>query len=662
MTIPLVQGCLAATALVALAATRWRAAVPWLALCAGAQIAGLQLVEAGPIVRYERLWPHFLLGPRLPWFVVFSLLAAVTCVGSWRTRRSLLWPAWHGLGWASVLSGGAFLLAFSAFPQLNPQKYALEAGIRAAVAVVQLAALALAVRALPDAALEPVAPFLGRFDPARVRVVAFASAGLALVLSLAAYQAHPHVPDEVAYWIQAQDFSMGRISSPVGAVPDAFEVFMVPCRASHCFSVAMPGWSAVLSLGIAAGVPGLVNPLLLGVALWLAARLFARHLEPREANLALLLLAASPWVLFLGMSLMQHMLTLVLGLAAALATSIGLEKPGVRWAVAAGIALGALSLVRPQDAAALAPVLGFTALLGQGRLRLAPPVTMALSAMAVAALIGVHDHALVGDVFREPLVDYMDTFGGHGHNALGFGPDRGFGWRGLDLLPGHGLLDVVLNALQNATATQIELFGWGAGSLTLLALALPRLRCRLFDLVLWGLIASNLLETSLYWFSGGPDFGARYWFPMAVPLVVLTVRSLGALAPPSRPGAGSRLVAGVCMASGLALCVFVPWRAIDKYHHYRGMQPGAAALIASAPPGALLIVRGTPRRDYDSARVYAPLGVDPDAPLVARGDSPARIAQLLDAYSDRPVVWIDGPSLTGAGYARGQAPIATSSP
>ena len=32
-----------------------------------------------------------------------------------------------------------------------------------------------------------------------------------------------------------------------------------------------------------------------------------------------------------------------------------------------------------------------------------------------------------------------------------------------------------------------------------------------------------------YWYSGGPDFGARYWYLILVPLVVLSVRGLQAL-------------------------------------------------------------------------------------------------------------------------------------
>ena len=32
-----------------------------------------------------------------------------------------------------------------------------------------------------------------------------------------------------------------------------------------------------------------------------------------------------------------------------------------------------------------------------------------------------------------------------------------------------------------------------------------------------------------YWFSGGPDFGARYWYLVLIPCIVLAVRGLDVL-------------------------------------------------------------------------------------------------------------------------------------
>ena len=77
----------------------------------------------------------------------------------------------------------------------------------------------------------------------------------------------------------------------------------------------------------------------------------------------------------------------------------------------------------------------------------------------------IYNQAMTGDPFRFPIMAYADKTMGTGANALGFGPEKGVSWSGADPFPGHGLADVMVNALLNTVATNIELFGWGIGSL-----------------------------------------------------------------------------------------------------------------------------------------------------------------------------------------------------
>ena len=87
---------------------------------------------------------------------------------------------------------------------------------------------------------------------------------------------------------------------------------------------------------------------------------------------------------------------------------------------------------------------------------------------------------------------------------------------------------------------------------------------------------------------GGPDFGARYWYMMLVPLIALTVRGVMSLSPTLSPTLSSsqppstpspvlsvhttQLLSAVVLLSVVSLVAFVPWRSIDKYWHYRGME------------------------------------------------------------------------------------------
>ena len=252
-------------------------------------------------------------------------------------------------------------------------------------------------------------------------------------------------------------------------------------------------------------------------------------------------------------------------------------------------------------------------------------------------------------------MDYTDRVYGPGRNAMGFGPDRGLGWGGLDPLPGHGPLDVLINGNLNLFQINIELLGWSVGSVLALTLLLVARRMRPAD---WGMAAAAGLVIgahALYWFSGGPDFGARYWYLVIIPLIVLSARSLLEFGSGSEGGrtwaAAAVLVAGV-------MTVFVPWRAVDKYHNYRAMRPDVRVLAEEQQFGdALILVRGNQDPDYQGALVLNPLDLTGPGPIYAWDRSLEVRAELLAAYPDRPVWVIDGPTLTGAGWTVLTGPI-----
>jgi hypothetical protein len=171
-------------------------------------------------------------------------------------------------------------------------------------------------------------------------------------------------------------------------------------------------------------------------------------------------------------------------------------------------------------------------------------------------------------------------------------------------------------------------------------------------------IAAIIGVHSFYWFSGGPDFGARYWYLILVPCVGLTARAVPALADRLAAVTGEaaerarvQLLAGVSALALSALICFFPWRAIDKYHHYRNMRPDVRRLAAAHDFGrSLVLVRGRRHPDYASAAIYNPLDFQADAPVYIWDRDPAITRAALQAYADRPVWVLDGPTRTGAGF------------
>ena len=337
------------------------------------------------------------------------------------------------------------------------------------------------------------------------------------------------------------------------------------------------GWPAVLAIGVLLGVPWLVNPILAGLNVLLAYALARELYDRRIARWVLLLLFISPWHVLMAMNFMTHTLTLTCGLGATLFVAWARRTHRARWMLAAGGLVGLASLVRPLEGLILAGLLGLWSL-GIGGARLKTPALAAfiLGVVAIGGLAIPYNKLLTGNPFTNPIMAYTDKRFGIGANALGFGSNRGWGWA-LDPFPGHGPLDAAVNANLNIFSLNIELFGWSAGSLLLLALLLLSGTLRKADYLMLAVIATVFGVHTLYWYSGGPDFGARYWYLMLFPCVVLTARGIQFLVMTLKSNANSlnhlRVAIAIFSLCMLTLVNYFPWRAIDKYHHYLGMRP-----------------------------------------------------------------------------------------
>ncbi|MCP4262244.1 MAG: hypothetical protein GY774_32795 [Planctomycetes bacterium] len=166
-----------------------------------------------------------------------------------------------------------------------------------------------------------------------------------------------------------------------------------------------------------------------------------------------------------------------------------------------------------------------------------------------------------------------------------------------------------------------------------------------------------------YYFSGGPDFGARYWFLMIIPFVALTVRGIETLQTKLSNRMTNPSVAAARVKIGvLSLCLFglvnyFPWRATDKYHHFRGMRPDIRQLAVENSFGkSLILIRGD-STDYPSAWFYNPVDLRTDVPIYAWDRSQKVREELVRSYSDRPIWIINGPSITGRGFEVVDGPI-----
>jgi hypothetical protein len=646
----------------------------WLALTVAGWCASLQLVDAPPRVAYQHL--HVVPTNPAHWIAlaigVVQLMLLLT-VGRTHVAAVVHWIRTNfRLPLAIVVAG--LLIVPAAVPSRDPAAYLIELAASSSLQLLALGSLVAAIRSAPDSFRALVTGLADRLlgpagvtGPHRIDAwvirLALGAVGVAAILAWFVYEAHPHVPDEVAYLLHARYLAEGMLTMPIPPVPASFNIDLMYYESSRWFSPVPPGWPMMLAVGVWLGAPWLVNPMLGGVAIILCYLLLGQLTEARETRLTTLLLASSPWFLFMSMNFMTHTLSLVCALAAAVGVATSRRNGSWIPSLLAGVAVGATSLVRPLEGLTTAVLLGFWSLSARGRLfRLAPSVALVVGTIATGLLVRPYNAMLTGSSREFPLMAYIDKYYGPGSNDLGFGPNRGLGWSGLDPFPGHGPLDVVVNGLLNIAQLNVELTGWPIGAVVLLTLVLT-LRgtaLRRADWWLVAVIAAVVGAHTLYWFSGGPDFGARYWYLIIVPCCALMARSISRLdervggAAHSSPGL--RSVALMLMA--LTLVVYVPWRATGKYRHYRGMRADIRHLARQHRFGrSLVLVRGARHPDYASAAAYNPIDLKADAPIYAWDATRELRAALLKAYPDRPVWIVDGPSVTGGAYRVSAGPL-----
>lgn len=541
------------------------------------------------------------------------LLAGMTAgplVGAWMApaeglEESLLYRL-RGFSAIGVL-GGAFLVFLSLVPAiLDRPASGLETGISDRVRR--------AVRFLQG---EPAAR-----RRIALGVVAFV---LASGVGLLVLQDFPNSSDENSYVTQARIFATGRLWVDSPPSPDHFRArsFILDEARGRFFAKAFPGWAAILSLGVKAGAPWAVNPLLSALALvlsgWAGGRLLQRNGE--WAVVAMIL--ATPFFLLNAGSYYNHPATVCL-ISLYLVAAIRLsEGAGARWAVVAGLAAALALWVRPVPAVVLALPLGIWLASRWARAGRWDMLAAAAApvVMAVAGLAAWNRH-MFGSMWRS------------GYSA--YDPQ--------DIQPGLGADHLAITAWW-----LLKLCFWLVpGTLAGLWFLLSGRRLRgwferepIFVLML-GSLAALAVSLLVYQNKGGNEYGPRYYFDgityLAILLVAGWVRAPEALAA-VMPAARARRGAALALAFGACLTVagsipFLLFHYKDKVSHNRDLfstversgQSSALVFLATGsgrmPPGDL--VRNP--LDFKTGVVFArDLGLDADRRLAA-------------LYPDRPAL------------------------
>lgn len=477
-------------------------------------------------------------------------------------------------------------------------------------------------------------PAASRGGIALVLVPALVLAAIAISVWVAhdVFEALPHTPDEVVYLLQADWLLDGALWSDATPFQRFLTVPFTYIDDARWIAHYPPGWPVLLSVGLAAGAPWLVTPLLGGLYVLL---LYAagRELQgPALGLTAATLGVISPMGRLIFSSMLSHALaaTLILG---ALVLVLRIRRSAA-WlpAAGAGIALGAAFGIRPLTAAAAAVPLLALAAIGPGRR--VPIVTAVIGGFAGAAAPTLLANALItGSALSFPY--------SLAHGSMFGAANIPFGLRNLD----------VLLASSGAAAT-----GWGWSLvhgpwMTALVfapalVALLSKKVRSFD---WLLAAMAVSIAIAYVGSRGHGlhgFGPRYHFEAFAPFFLLSARGFFVLAGLGGDEQKSERRLPVAVSFGLffALCMpagaMLPAR-LALYRGYNGVDGALQRQLEGLGQERALIVLTTDAwQGWAEASHF--LDFSPHAPILviqADADDPA-IPVIADG---RPVyLWRDG--------------------
>ncbi len=371
---------------------------------------------------------------------------------------------------------------------------------------------------------------LGRFLNGRLLPLLLFGMTFGVLACVARYclDAVPHIPDETAYLFQAKIFAQGKLWAPVPHWPEFFRFEHIIMHDGRWFSKYPPFFSLLLALGVGAGVPWLVNPLLGAVSGLFIFLLTERITGSRGWGvLAWLLLLTSPFFLFINASMMSHALALLLTLLFIYLLFRGLDSNAIILFLLSGLCVGTLILTRPFTALlvfipAAVYVIGVALFKGRPAAGFKHLMAIGIGMLPFLIFIPLWHHIYLPD--NRGVFDFFYT-AYHEADRLGFGADKGAGWMLTWGTWGHTPAKGLRSIYNFLSYTSQYLFGWPWRlSFAFVGVGLIFGRHRVICWPLFGMVMCLAAGHLFYWCSQHIGYGARLILPTVCGLIFLRDR------------------------------------------------------------------------------------------------------------------------------------------
>ena len=428
------------------------------------------------------------------------------------------------------------------------------------------------------AAAERITTLVERYN---VAVLSVLVGLLAVAATFFVFDNVPHVSDEVAYEFQAKTLALGRLWLQTPQDVEFFTFIHTIVDGDKWYGIMNPGWPALLALGVRAGAPWLVNPILAAATLLVFFAAFRRlGYSTLETRIAVLLIAISPFVLFLAATSMSHTANLFF-FGVFLWSWAGILQTGqLRYGLLAGVALAINLLIRPVDGGVVAlPFCGYLAYkaVRERRYLWSALVTALIAALGILAS-RYYNYLLTGDASLMPMTKYFVDRNPAERFGLGFGADMGTKMHGPEW-PGYLPIDAVrvtsyrlAEVLRDFHRAPVILLGF----LLLPFTYAPARKGEWHRLLL--LSGVCLVGIYIFHFYHGIAYGSRHYF-LAVPAFAVAIaRPLAAWLTSPQPNVVRWARAG--LAAGLIYAVSLPYIALLPEYSFR--YRGASGVVREA--------------------------------------------------------------------------------
>jgi len=328
----------------------------------------------------------------------------------------------------------------------------------------------------------------------------------------------PHVQDEISQFFQAKIFSMGNITAPLPPIIDFFQYrFDNIIFTDRWYSQYPPGHPFFLLLGLLLKIPWIINPFFGTLSCILLYNVALQYYGEREARLSVILFAISPFALFMSSSFMNHVTTLFFMLLFIYTFNKFQHNNSSFLAIIAGLSLGTMLNIRPQEALVIGVLYGMFYLMKKPAKKNYLPLLAFITTVAImAGILLLYNYKTTGDPF---LFGYQVRWG-RGH-AFGFSSEP------IAYSPPHTPLRGLVHTLSNFFALNQYLFEWPLPSLIPLVIFwtpffFKKNSCdyRLF----WGFLAAPII----YFFYYFQDLclGPRLYYISLPFIIILTAKAL----------------------------------------------------------------------------------------------------------------------------------------